>query len=333
MNAVNEIAVQNVAISDELDVMRDRYLATPLADIDHAALTRWRPKATLWQRLQPLMGLQAGLKRRAEQVGDHSICYWAGGNSAGPVVVLLHGFGASKENWSYLAAKLRSKYYLLVPDLAGFGDSDFHADADYRMAPQADRIAAWLQLLGVEKAHFVGSSMGGAIAAQLASRHPHLVDTLCLMNAAGVPGRYLSQLESGLAAGVNYLAPARPRDTWQVFAIALHRRQRIFGMILSFFMAGVMSHRKCVNDYIFSHLVDSLKDTYLSLNKISAPTLVLWGNSDQVLNVTCADQFCEQIAGAKAMILPAVGHLPMIEEPGLAARVIGDFWRAETRVK
>lgn len=332
MNAVNEIAVRNAAVLAELDLMRDRYLATPLAKIDNAALARWRPKATLWQRLQPLMGLQGGLKRRVKQVGDHNICYWAGGNSAGPVVVLLHGFGSSKENWSFLAAKLRRHYYLLVPDLAGFGDSDFHADADYRMAAQADRIAEWLQLLGAVKAHFAGSSMGGAIAAQLASRHPQLVDTLCLMNAAGVPGRHLSQMESGLAAGVNYLAPAKPSDTWRVFAIALHRRQRAFGAILSFFMAGVMSHRKSVNDYIFSHLVDSLKDTYLSLNKISAPTLVLWGDSDQVLDVSCADQFCEQITGAKAMILPSVGHLPMIEEPGLTARVMGDFWRAETRV-
>ncbi|CAA0080696.1 alpha/beta fold hydrolase [Zhongshania aliphaticivorans] len=332
MIAVSGIAEKNTAILAELDVMRDRYLATPLANVDRAALANWRPKATLWKRLQPVMGLQAGLKRRVTQVDDHNICYWAGGNSAGPVVVLLHGFGSSKENWSYLTAKLRSDYYLLVPDLAGFGDSDFHVDADYRMAPQADRIAAWLKLLGVEKAHFAGSSMGGAIAAQLASRHPQLVDTLCLMNAAGVPGRHLSQLESGLAAGVNYLAPGKRGDTWQVFAIALHRRQRAFGMVLSCFMAGAMSHRKCVNDYIFSHLVDSLKDTYQSLNKITAPTLVLWGDSDQVLDVTCADQFCEQIAGAKAMILPGVGHLPMLEDPRLTARVVGDFWRAQTRV-
>ncbi|MEX1666233.1 alpha/beta fold hydrolase [Zhongshania arctica] len=332
MNAVNEIAIENTAMLAELDTMRDRYLATPLADIDKARVARWKPKASLWQRLQPLMNVQAGLKRRVQQVGDHNICYWAGGNSAGPVVVLLHGFGSSKENWSYLAAKLRRDNYLLVPDLAGFGDSDFHAEGDYRMAAQADRIAVWLQALGVDKAHIAGSSMGGAIAAQLASRHSHLVQTLCLMNSAGVPGRHLSQLESGLAAGVNYLSPTSRGDTWRVFAIALHRRQRIFGMILSFFMAGAMSHRKPVNDFIFSHLVDSLKDTFLSLAQISAPTLVLWGDSDQVLDVTCADQFCEQIDGAKAMILPAVGHLPMLEEPGLTARVLGDFWKARTRV-
>jgi abhydrolase domain-containing protein 6 len=177
----------------------------------------------------------------------------------------------------------------LIPDLAGFGDSDFHFDGDYRMAAQADRISVWLQALGVDKVTLAGSSMGRAIAGQLASRHSHLVQTLCLMCSAGASGRHPSQLESGLAVGVNYLAPTLPRDTWRVFAIALHRRQRIFGMMLSFFMVGAMSHRKPVNDFISSHLLDFLKDTFLSLAKISAPTLVLWGDSDQVLDVTCAD--------------------------------------------
>lgn len=332
MNSVSGVARINDAILAELDDMRARYMSTPLANIDHSKLAKWRPKFTLWRCLQPLMEIQVGLKRRVEQVGDHKICYWAGGNSAGPVLVLLHGFGSSKENWSFLAAKLRRDYYLLIPDLAGFGDSDFNPDADYRMAAQADRIAQWLKQLGVEKAHVAGSSMGGAIAAQLASRHAELVDTLCLMNAAGVPGRHLTQMESGIAAGVNYLAPTRARDTYLVFAIALHRRQRMFGMLLGFFMAGVMSHRKVVNDFIFSQLIDSLKDTYLNLGGINAPTLVLWGDSDQVLDVSCADQFCEQISGAKAMILPSVGHLPMLEAPTLTARVLGDFWRAGTRV-
>jgi abhydrolase domain-containing protein 6 len=70
----------------------------------------------------------------------------------------------------------------------------------------------------------------------------------------------------------------------------------------------------------------------LSLAKISALTLVLWGDSDQVLDVTCADQFCEKIEGAKAMILPAVGYLPMLEGHALSARILGDIWQARTAV-
>jgi abhydrolase domain-containing protein 6 len=66
----------------------------------------------------------------------------------------------------------------LIPDLAGFGDSNFHFNGDYRMAAQADHIAVWLQALGVDKVHLAGSSMGAAIAAQLAPRSSHPVDSL-----------------------------------------------------------------------------------------------------------------------------------------------------------
>ena len=309
--------------------MREQFQKTSLAKVDPDALKTWRPKHFLWQRLSPLLGRQAGLQTQCSQVDGHRLHYWSGGCAAGPVVVLLHGFGSSKENWVFLAAKLAKKYRLLVPDIPGFGQSDFIFDADYQLAAQADRMAQWLKGLGVDRAYFVGSSMGGALAAQIAARHSGLVARLCLMNAAGVPGKHLTQMESGLAAGVNYLAPMRAQDASQVFAIALHPRRRLFGFALSLLMGSAMSHRKVLNDFLFGQLVESLVDTYLQLPSICAPTLVLWGDSDQVLDVSCADGFCERIAGAKAMILPAVGHLPMLEVPALTARLLDDFWRAK----
>lgn len=308
--------------------MRAQFQLTPLASVDPQTLKTWRPKKFLWQRLLPLLGRQAGLKSKLSQVDGHRLHYWAGGCATGPVVVLLHGFGSSKENWAYLTAKLSKTYRLLVPDIPGFGQSDFIFDADYRLAAQADRLAQWLKDLGVDRAHFVGSSMGGAIAAQIAARHPDLMNKLCLMNAAGVPGKHLTQLESGLAAGVNYLAPSRAKDAWQVFAIALHPQRRWLGLAFAFLMGSAMSHRKVLNDFLFGSLVESLADTFIQLPSIGAPTLVLWGDSDQVLDVSCADGFCERIPNAKAMILPAVGHLPMLEVPGLTARLLHDFWCA-----
>jgi abhydrolase domain-containing protein 6 len=308
--------------------MREQFQQTPLASVEVELLKAWRPKRSLWQRLLPLFTRQAGLNSKVSYVDDHRLHYWAGGCATGPVVVLLHGFGSSKENWVFVARKLAKTYRLLVPDIPGFGQSDFLVNADYQLAGQADRLALWLAALNIEHAYVVGSSMGGAIAAQIAARYPNLVSKLCLMNAAGVPGKHLTQMESGLAAGVNYLAPMQAKDAWQVFAIALHPQRRWFGFGLALLMGGAMSHRKTLNDYLFGELVESLADTYLQLPFIAAPTLVLWGDSDQVLDVSCADHFCESITDASAMILPAVGHLPMLEVPGLTARVLLDFWRA-----
>ncbi len=318
----------NDAALASFTALHEQFQNTPLANIDVKALRSWHRKPNLWQRLLPLFARQAGLKSDFCHVDGHRLQYWAGGCPSGPVVVLLHGFGSSKENWAYLTAKLRKTYYLVVPDIPGFGQSDFIFEAEYHLAAQADRLALWLKQIGVEQAHFVGSSMGGAIAAQIAARHPNLVNKLCLMNSAGAPGKHITQLESGIAAGVNYLAPTKARDAWQVFAIAMHPRQRWFGILLGILMGGAMSQRKALNDFLFGKLVESLADTYVSLATISAPTLVLWGDSDQVLDVNCADVFCEQIGNAKAMVLPSVGHLPMLEVPSLTSRILHDFWRA-----
>lgn len=311
-----------------LEEMRERYFATPLAEVDTRALEQWQPRASLWTRLKPLMALQAGLRVRRGAVDGHRLSYWEGGRRDGPAVVLLHGFGASKENWTFLAARLRRRYRLLVPDLPGFGDSQFYPQGNYEAAVQADRIAGWLRQLGVVRAQLVGSSMGGAIAAQIAARHPQLAAGLCLMNAAGVPGARLSQLESGLAAGVNYLAPATRAETSRVFELTMHRRRRALGYGLGLLLAAEMSHRKLINDFLFGHLVCSLRSTYDCLPTIEAPGFVLWGAADQVLDVSCAEVFCERLPRARAMVLPDVGHLPMLETPALTARVLEDFWRS-----
>ncbi|MDF1690967.1 MAG: alpha/beta fold hydrolase [Zhongshania sp.] len=328
MTGANAQREENDAALVLFKELSEQFHKTPLGTVDPALVRAWRSRTSLWQRMLPLFALQAGLKTEYSQVDGHQLHYWVGGLLSGPVVVLLHGFGSNKENWAFLTGKLAKNYRLLVPDLPGFGQSDFVPSADYHLAAQADRVAAWLKGLGIECAHFVGSSMGGAIAAQVAARHPSLVEKLCLMNAVGAPGKHLTQLESGLAAGVNYLAPTRAKDAWQLFAIVLHPQRRLLGLLFSLLMGGVMSQRKIPNDFLFCKLVDSFADTYRQLPSISAPTLVLWGGSDQVLDASCAEVFCERIAGAKAMVLPAVGHLPMLEVPGITARVLHDFWRA-----
>ncbi|WP_372864988.1 alpha/beta fold hydrolase [Spongiibacter sp.] len=314
-----------------LDQMHQQFLAGPLARYDAAALQAWRPlRHSLWRRLQPLMSLQAGMRSASVRIDDHQLSYWQGGNLSGPTLLLLHGFGASRENWAFIAPHLASQFRLLVPDLPGFGGSEFRFGADYALGAQVDRLAALIQTLNCGPVFVAGSSMGGAIAAQLAARHPDCVSAVCLMNAAGAPGRRMSVLESGVAAGRNYLAPQRRGDAAMVFQICLHRRHRLLGMGLSWVMAGEMCHRHPVNHYLFGHLVASLQDTWQRLVDIQAPTFVLWGDSDRVLDPSCSDVFAERIADCQVMVMPGVGHLPMLEEPAETARLLRDFWISKT---
>lgn len=307
--------------------MQQQFLNGPLADYDAAELQAWRPASrSLWRSLQGLMTVQAGMSRGLASVDGHQLHFWRGGRAGAPTLLLLHGFGASRENWAFLLPYLRGHFQLLVPDLPGFGVSEFRYGADYSLAAQADRLALFLEQSNCDQVYVAGSSMGGAIAAQLAARHPQKVAALCLMNAAGAPGKRMSILESGVAAGKNYLAPRRRGDTATVMDVCLHRDRRLLGRALAWLMAGEMCHRFPVNHYLFQSLVTSLHDTWCQLPQVAAPTLVLWGDSDRVLDVTCTEAFNQRLPNSQVMVMPGVGHLPMLEMPQVTANILRDFW-------
>ncbi len=304
------------------------YAATSLATVDTEALRTWTPTRSLWGRLKPLIAKQAGAALHWSEVDGHSLHYWECGAADKPVLVLLHGFGSSKENWSFLTPLLSKQFRVLVPDLPGFGNSSYRSDSDYRVESQAGRVVDWLSTLGVSQFHIAGSSMGGAISALIAARHSDKVLGLCLMNSAGAPATRLSMLEAGILAGKNYLIAESRADAVRLFQVCFHSNKHLLGAVFAFLMAGDMRHRRVLNHAIFGDLVRSLEGTYLSLPLIEAPTLVLWGDSDQVLSVSCVDAFLEAIPHAKAMVLPETGHLPMIEKPRDTAMVLQAFLNA-----
>ena len=304
------------------------FAATPLSEIDRDALRQWQPGSSLWGRLKPLIARRAGARLCWAEVDGHRLNYWDTGASDKPVLVLIHGFGSSKENWSFLSELLHRHYRVLAPDLPGFGNSSFRVDCDYKVTSQAERIAQWLKDLKVDSAFVAGSSMGGAIAAALAASYPHLVSGLCLMNAAGAPATRVSMLEGGILAGSNYLVANRPTEAQRVFQICFHSRKRMLGALFAFLMGTEMAQRAIVNHAIFSDLVHSLSEVNACLPQVNSPTLVLWGDSDRVLDVSCVDAFLAAIPQAKAMVFPETGHLPMVERPKDTATVLRAFFSA-----
>lgn len=304
------------------------FASSSLSAIDRRALEKWKPKNNFWNRLKPVIARHAGASLRWSEVDGHRIQYWDTETTDKPWLVLIHGFGASKENWPDLCLLLRGDYRVLVPDLPGFGNSTFRTDCDYRVDTQADRVYAWLEAIGVESAFVAGSSMGGAIASVLAARYPEKVRGLCLMNSAGAPGLRRSMLEAGLSDGRNLLVANTPREARRVFNVCFHSRKRLLGIIYSLLMGRDMAHRSPVNHAIFFDLMASLAAANQSLAAIAAPTFVLWGDSDQVLDKSCIDAFLDAIPQARAMIFTETGHLPMVERPADTAMVLRGFFNA-----
>ena len=104
-------------------------------------------------------------------------------------VVLVHGSGpgvTAYANWRGVLPVLGERFHVVAPDMVGFGYSERPKDVTYRLDTWADQTVAVMDTLGIEKAHLVGNSFGGAIALRLTTRHPDRVDKLVLMGSVGV---------------------------------------------------------------------------------------------------------------------------------------------------
>lgn len=287
---------------------------------------RWRNRSLL-PLLNRLHGPVTGLSSHHAGVDGHRMVWLEGGNRSGEPVVLVHGFGASKENWLPLLPFLARRYHLLLVDLPGWGESQFHPDADYGMDHQVTRLAAWMRMRLGRPAHVVGSSMGGGISGLLAARHPALVLTLTLMNAAGVTGQGRTPFELALMDGHNGLVARNMKGVFTLLATVMS--SRALAVLLAPAMYPDMVTRRHVNEHLFRQLMQHQPDPEQeAFSRVTVPTLVLWGVEDQALHVSCADTFKQLIPHAEVRLLRGIGHLPMVEAPHVTARLLRRLWRA-----
>ncbi|MFE8072929.1 alpha/beta fold hydrolase [Marinobacteraceae bacterium S3BR75-40.1] len=294
-------------------------------------LARWRPQPRgLGAFRQWALALLPRVRREQNLIGGQKLVHWEMGPETGETVVLLHGFGASKENWLFLAPKLAQHYRVLIPDVPGFGESDFRAKRCYAADNQVTRLAAWLVAASPHPVHLVGSSMGGALAGLLTARHPEMVTSLTLMNAAGVSGGQRSDFEKALLEGRNLLVPRRYGDVSELLLLATERRRQWLSRCLTPFIGPDMVRRHWVNHRLFNDLLNSETQPHEVLSRIRRPTFILWGDRDRILDVSCVHTLHGLIGHAQSTVFSGVGHLPMLEVPTRTAETLTAFWRQQT---
>lgn len=267
-----------------------------------------------------------GLLRRHAKIEGQRMVWLEGGRRGADPVVLVHGFGACKENWLPLLPFLSKRYHLFVVDLPGWGESEFSADKSYGMDDQVRRLADWLASRKLAPAHVVGSSMGGGITGLLSARYPHLVRSVVLMNAAGVAGVENTAFERGLSEGRNGLIAHNILGTYRLFATVMSNR--LLAAVIAPAAAWDLISRRHVNEHLFRQLMANVPDPALpTFVDITMPAYILWGIDDAVLHVSCVDTFQQLIPHARQRRLVGIGHLPMVETPRVTARLLRLFWR------
>lgn len=269
----------------------------------------------------------AGMHVAHVEVAGANWDYAEGGQ--GETVLLVHGMAGSKENWMLLAARLSDRYRVIAPDQAGFGGSDPALDADYRISGQVDRLRAFADALKLERFHLVGHSMGGHSAGVFAARYPERVRSLTLMNAAGVPFK-ANAFRARIEQGENPFATesiekfdAFMRMTFERPPFAPRRFREVY--------AERNAARAALWNQILRRVSSEKSRYYLQqkLPEIKAPTLVLWCDRDQLLDVSSVDAFRAGLPAATISVFQGCGHMPMMEDPDqTAAALLAHFQAA-----
>ncbi|GGC62978.1 alpha/beta fold hydrolase [Marinobacter halophilus] len=268
----------------------------------------------------------AGLETAQLTVGELDIAYLRSKDTVdGDTVVLIHGFGANKDNWTRLAKELKGEFNIYAFDLPGHGDSSKPLDIGYRFEDQVRYLNQIFAELGITRAHMMGNSMGGAITALYAAKHPDQIRSAVLFDPAGI-FEYESELVDLVLDGENPLIPKKQGDFDRLLDFALEKRPFVPWPIFEVMEKNAISNRE-VNETIFAAIRDTgfEPDFRNAIVNIEAPVLVVWGKLDRVINYRNADVFVEAIPNARKVILDDIGHAPMVEAPDQSAQLFRDF--------
>jgi pimeloyl-ACP methyl ester carboxylesterase len=259
----------------------------------------------------------SGLKRKHVKVDGHDMPYLEGG--AGEVLVLIHGFGGDKDNFTRIARFLTPHYRVLIPDLPGFGDASRDPQASYGMADQVGRIHGFLTQLGITSCHMGGNSMGGFISAQFVVPYGHMVKSLWLLDPGGTTASHSSAiLLNYQKTGENPLLVRRVEDFNETIRATTHKAPFLPGF------ARVALGRRAVADFdLHTKLMRQMAESpllELTYKPMSTPALIVWGKEDQILNPAGAESFRALFPNSKVIMMDGIGHLPMAEAPEQTAK-------------
>jgi len=270
----------------------------------------------LFDAVRRALRRRASLSLQTVHAGGIDWPYLAGGNAVGEPVVLVHGFGGDKDNWTLYAPYLTPHHRLLCPDLPGFGENDRNVDREYSVRAQARRLGEFLDALGVGRCHLAGNSMGGFIALQFALDFPERLSSLALLDNAGVAGANVSDLQRAIERGENALELKTMADVDRLLAFVYFKPPFMPRQFKRVLLEDAQANA-AVLDKVFWILADEGIAGVLNarLAEVQVPTLIAWGRHDQLIDVSAVEELHRGIPQSVAVILEHVGHVPMLEAP------------------
>ena len=293
-------------------------------------LSMWAPDLTQAELLQRYgqdtqwVELQQGVR----------IHYKETGAKEAPAILLLHGFGASLQTWDTWADSLSSNYRVIRPDLPGFGLTGARADQNYSEAADLAALIQLLDRLNVKKVAVVGHSMGGKMAWNLAAAETDRVTALVLMAPDGFPdsqdiGSKPYEVPAVMGAIQYFLPKYFVRKSIEP---AFSNSNALSDTLVDRYdyMLRAPGVRRAILDRANQTIYT---DPVSRLAAIKAPTLLLWGEDDQMIPSENAQRYRAHLQNASVVMLPKLGHVLQEEQPERGLSVVIQFLQKVQPIK
>ena len=265
----------------------------------------------------------SGIRTRYWSIGDH-----------GPVIILLHGLGASAEIWLHNIDALAKNHTVLVPDLAGFGRSEKPASS-FSPVDYAVFIDNFMAALNIKHASLIGQSLGGGVVLLYALRYPQKIEKLVLVDCAGFGQEVIWTLRLMSLPWIGEIISYPSRMGVSLFfKLAVRNPEVITEEFVDKyytlfnqpgFQAFLLKITRILVDF-WGAKKELLAPVLGGLHKIKRPTLIIWGENDRVFPVKHAYFGKEKMPNAQLYIMNQCGHIPNLERPDEFNRVVLDFF-------
>ena len=264
----------------------------------------------------------------------HHVFYRSAGS--GPVIVMAHGITSTSATWANVLPYLAEHFTVIAPDLLGHGESA-KPRGDYSLGAYASGIRDLMVALGHQRATFVGHSLGGGVAMQMAYQFPEHCERLVLVSSGGLGRGITPLLRAASLPGSELVLPLLVNDQLVGVGRAVGRVLGRLGLRVHTDVGEVLRGHASLSDgatrSAFLHTLRGIVD--LRGQRVDAsdrlylaqalPFLVVWGQRDPIIPVEHACEAHRLVPGSRLEVFPDAGHYPHLDDPLRFVRLLIDF--------
>lgn len=244
-------------------------------------------------------------KEKTAIINGTPVMYFKEGRKGKPLI-LLHGWGQSKETWTEVIKRLSKNNVVYAPDLPGFGKTSLPGNIS-NLKDYSDMLEGFINKNKIKKAIFLGHSFGGKIAVQFTLTHREKVSKLIIYSSNILAKKGVFEIVTSLGAGI--LGTKFLEFPIRIYLYFRTKSYRKFKTLLK-----IYKEQKTRN---FRN----------NIRKIDIETLLFYGKYDPLCPLSCGEELSKLIPHSKLAVFEKSSHLAHLEEQAKFTRELSEFLR------